>query len=64
VTRLVRAFNAKPWTWALLFLAGVAFHLAAEAWWKGLLVMAGAILLDIVVDVAFTKAEEKAGEID
>lgn len=59
----VQQLNAHPVSWVLLLLAGAAFHFAAEAWWKGLLVMTGAILIDIAVDLAFTKAEKEAGEL-
>jgi ABC-type transport system involved in cytochrome bd biosynthesis fused ATPase/permease subunit len=62
--RLARGLNRKPWTWAVLALAAAAFHLAAEVWWKALLIMVGATLLDIVVDAAFLRVEKDAGEVD
>lgn len=62
---VIRRMNGHPWIVGLLLaLAGVSLHFAVESWYKALAILIGAVLLDIAVDLAFTKAEEEAGEID
>lgn len=62
---LVRKAN-KHWivTGILFSLGGVLMHLAVESWTKALMIVVGAAMIDVAIDLAFTKAEEKAGEID
>lgn len=51
-------------TVALFGVAAMSLHFAVETWWKAALIMLSALCLDIAVDLAFTKVEEEAGEID
>lgn len=62
---ILKKMNRHPWlAFIFFFLAGTVLHFAVESWHKALAIMTGAILIDIAVDLAFTKAEEEAGEID
>lgn len=58
-----KKLNHSPTAWVLLILAGAMFHIVFQTWWHGVLIVVGAILIDIAVDMIFTQAEKKTGEI-
>lgn len=61
---LLRALSHSPLSWLLMFVGGATFTIAATTWWRGLLTLIGAMILNVMVSLAVSDGQKKAGEID
>lgn len=58
--RLVKRLNHSPTAWLLLFLAGGMIQVATSTWWEGLLIVAGAVCINIAMSQAVNRVSAEA----